>query len=244
MIGLRQKLSLGFGGLLVIILIIGGQSIIQFQELGQSIDVILRENYRSVVACQEMKEALERMDSGILFVLLGYDEEGRKLIFTNEERFEKALKVELGNITVPGEGQKAAALKDLFARYREALDGILTKPPSGEQSRNRYFRELLPLFSAVEGNGGRHPADEPGQHARRQRKGPAAGDVCPAADVPVPGVRYSDRGGFYLLYREVDPPAHRPPDPFRRRDPGGNLDLVVQTDSRMRSAGYRRRSTT
>ena len=58
MFGLRQKLSLGFGGLLLIILIIGGQSIVQFRELGQSIDVILRENYQSVVACQQMKDAI------------------------------------------------------------------------------------------------------------------------------------------------------------------------------------------
>jgi NtrC-family two-component system sensor histidine kinase KinB len=147
MIGLRQKLSLGFGGLLLIILVIGGQSIIQFKDLGQSVDVILRENYRSVVACQEMKEALERMDSGILFVLLGYGGEGKTLIRTNEERFEKALQVELGNITVPGEGEKAMALKGLFALYREAIDGILAKPLSGELTRTRYFRELLPLFS-------------------------------------------------------------------------------------------------
>ena len=27
--------------------------------------MILKENYRSVVACQDMKESLERMDSGI-----------------------------------------------------------------------------------------------------------------------------------------------------------------------------------
>ena len=146
MFGLRQKLSLGFGGLLLITLVIGAQSIIQFRDLGQSVDVILRENYRSVVACQEMKEALERMDSGILFVLMGYHEEGRKLIGTNEERFEKALKVELGNITVPGEGEKAAALQGLFDRYRETLGGMLTKPSSDGISRNRYFRELLPLF--------------------------------------------------------------------------------------------------
>ena len=146
MIGLREKLSLGFGGLLVIILIIGGESIVQFGELGQSIDVILRENYRSVVACQEMKEALERTDSGILFVLMGYGEEGGKLIRTNDERFEKALAIELGNITLPGEGEKAAALKSLFVAYREVLHRIQAMPPGAQQRRDAYFRELLPLF--------------------------------------------------------------------------------------------------
>ncbi len=84
MLGLRQKLSLGFGGLLLIILIIGIQSIIHLTQLGPAIDVILRENYRSVIACQEMKEALERMDSGILFILLGEKEKGTELIQKNE----------------------------------------------------------------------------------------------------------------------------------------------------------------
>ena len=72
MLGLRQKISLGFSALLVIIIVIGTQSILHLSRLGASIDVILRENYRSVIACQQMKEALERIDSGILFVLLGH----------------------------------------------------------------------------------------------------------------------------------------------------------------------------
>ncbi|MCK7492023.1 MAG: hypothetical protein MZW92_10485 [Comamonadaceae bacterium] len=55
---------MGFGALLVIILVIGAQSIHHLSRLGVSIDVILRENYRSVLACQQMKEALERIDSG------------------------------------------------------------------------------------------------------------------------------------------------------------------------------------
>src|SRR5512136_1707483 len=107
MLGLRQKLSLGFGGLLLIILIIGIQSISHLTQLGESIDVILRENYRSVIACQEMKEALERIDSGILFTLNGYQDKGNDLIGKNEQAFEKALQIELNNITLPGEGEKA-----------------------------------------------------------------------------------------------------------------------------------------
>ncbi len=115
MLGLRQKLSLGFGGLLLIILIIGNQSISHLTQLGQSIDVILRENYRSVIACQEMKESLERMDSGILFVFLGEKDKGTELIQKNDAVFEKALQVELNNITLPEEGEKAHHLQDLFS---------------------------------------------------------------------------------------------------------------------------------
>ena len=43
MVTLRHKLFLGFGGLLLIILIVGIQSIIRLTELGHSIDIILRE---------------------------------------------------------------------------------------------------------------------------------------------------------------------------------------------------------
>ncbi len=92
MLGIRQKLSLGFGGLLVVILIIGFQSIVLLTQLGDSIDVILQENYRSVIACQDMKEALERIDSGILFILLGYEQQGSELVNQNTVVFRTALK--------------------------------------------------------------------------------------------------------------------------------------------------------
>jgi NtrC-family two-component system sensor histidine kinase KinB len=104
-VSLRQKLALGFGGILVIIAVIGVHNITRITALGQSIDVILRENFRSVVACQEMKEALERMDSGAVFVLLGAEEKGSEQIARHEALFEKALQSEMGNITLPMEGE-------------------------------------------------------------------------------------------------------------------------------------------
>src|SRR4030043_864527 len=139
MLGLRQKLSLGFGGFLLIILIIGIQSINHLTQLGPSIDVILRENYRSVIACQEMKEALERMDSGILFVLLGEKEKGTELIQKNEAVFEKALQVELNNITLPEEGKRAHYLQDLFKQYKATLRGMQDLKTSINAQRGAYF---------------------------------------------------------------------------------------------------------
>jgi NtrC-family two-component system sensor histidine kinase KinB len=149
MLGLRQKISLGFGGLLVIILLIGIQSIIQLSRLGDSIDVILRENYRSVLASQEIKEALERIDSGILFSLQGYTQKGWEQIRLHEQAFEKALQVELNNITLPGEGEKVALLQKTYRQYKKALPEVVAGSRPIDRRRQIYFDELLPLFDRI-----------------------------------------------------------------------------------------------
>ncbi len=146
---LRQKLLFGFSGLLAVIVLISLHSISRITELGQSIDVILRENYRSVIACQEMKEALERMDSGALFVFLGHEEQGDDLITKNEPLFEKALQTELNNITLPGEGEKAESIRMLFNQYRSML--VVIQDPRAKQNvkRETYFSKLLPIFEKI-----------------------------------------------------------------------------------------------
>jgi len=154
MLGIRQKLSLGFGGLLIIILIIGLQSIIQLTRLGESIDVILRENYRSVIACQDMKEALERMDSGVLFTLLGYSREGTDFIRHNESVFEKALQGELHNITLPGEGEKAHHLQELFEKYRRVLRTAEDLKTPAAERQQVYMTQLFPLFQEIKTTAG------------------------------------------------------------------------------------------
>ncbi len=145
MLNIRKKLSIGFGGLLAVLVIIGSQSIYLISDLGQSIDVILRENYRSVIACQDMKEAIERMDSGALFCLLGY-EEGKTLIDANELKFQKALNFELSNITVPGEKEKAERIRDLYAQYQAVLHEMHNPSISHDSRTAIYFKKQLPLF--------------------------------------------------------------------------------------------------
>ncbi len=149
MLGLRHKLLLGFGGLLMIIALIGIQSIAKVTTLGDAIDVILKENYQSVIACQNMKEALERMDSGILFIISGYEKEGREAIDGNVPVFDKALQIELNNITIPGEGEKAKHLQELFSRYRSMIQNMKDKTLSSERRRQIYFTELFPLFQEI-----------------------------------------------------------------------------------------------
>jgi signal transduction histidine kinase len=149
MFSLRQKLLLVFGGLLLIIVLISIQSIVKVTDLGNAIDIILRENYQSVIACQKMKESLERIDSGALFILSGSEKEGRRAIEGNVPEFEKALQTELDNITLPGEGERATRLQELFVQYRALLQSTVDKTVSPEKRRQIYYTELFPLFRDI-----------------------------------------------------------------------------------------------
>src|SRR5580693_6809528 len=146
---LRTKLALGFGGLLAILVALGLQSVALLSRLGGSIDVILRENYQSVVACQGMKEAIERMDSGALFSLAGEAARGRALAAANVPVFERNLDLELHNITLPGEGELAERLRRLYAQYRPTLERFLAGDGTPAARREVYFKRLLPVFQEI-----------------------------------------------------------------------------------------------
>ncbi len=149
MIELRQKLMLGFGGMLALVVLVSSLAMVLIGELGVSIDLILKENYRSVVACQDMKEALERMDSGTLFTLVGNVNEGNQLIAASSARFKQALKIELGNITLPGEQEKAQRLHTLFERYVASLPGVTAAERPVAERKAEYFARMLPLFMEI-----------------------------------------------------------------------------------------------
>ena len=232
MLGIRGKLSLGFGGLLLIIVIIGVQSIVQFRTLGLSIDVILRENYRSVLACQQMKEALERMDSGALFILLGDAGPGAELIERNKGAFEDALRTELDNLTLPEEGVKAVRIRDLFARYTALLQDVQDLRSSIEHRRAVYFGGLLPVFSKIKDAAGeildmnQKNMSEANEMARA--KASAASRrmhflLMFGAAVAIAFILFTGRWVLRPIRRLTDSAEE-----IRR----GNLDLTVQRDSR------------
>src|SRR5437763_14615701 len=114
---LRTKLLIGLMPLLAIMVALGVWAIVMFSRLGGNIDVILRENYRSVLAAQNMKEALERMDSAILFAVGGQEERALEQFRESRPAFETNLAVERANLTLPGEQRLADALSALYDRH-------------------------------------------------------------------------------------------------------------------------------
>ncbi len=147
---LRTRILIGLLPTLVILTVLGLWAVGMFYRLGGNIDRILRENYRSVLAAQGMKEAVERMDSGLLFVIAGQHERGRRQYAEHRARFLDQLRIEQGNITLPGEQELADNLARWFERYTDAAGRFLELPAGTRPARiDAYFHELLPAFDAI-----------------------------------------------------------------------------------------------
>jgi len=232
MFGLRQKLSLGFGGLLVIIVLIGTQSIRELSELGPSIDVILRENYRSVIACQHMKESLERMDDVALFNMLGYEKLENESITTYERDFEKALRVELNNVTLPQEGEKANLIKKLFSQYKATIQDVIRPSLSAEARRDVYFTKLLPLFQQIKKTAEEihHMNQDNMSEANDRARAKAAAARQRMYFLLFTGAMIA-AGFIYFTGRWILRPITRLID-FTDQIAHGNLQLVIQSSSR------------
>lgn len=73
---LRKKILVGYGITLVLMATVVGWGVINLRTLGSASDAILRENYKSILAAENMIDAIERQDSAALLVVLGYQDEG------------------------------------------------------------------------------------------------------------------------------------------------------------------------
>lgn len=145
---LRAKLLLAQAPLAVALLVFAVAAVHTLDRLGAASNDILKDNFRSVLAAQRMKEALERIDSAVLFHVAGHRREAPALVEANRAKFEQELAVEERNITEPGERDAARRLREGWTRYHAAVARFLAE--SEPQALDRaYFGELNPLFAGL-----------------------------------------------------------------------------------------------
>jgi len=97
---LRAKILLAQTPLAAALVLIALLAALTNASLGRNTASILQDNYRSVLAVEQMKEALDRLDVA---------------------RFEQALSVQRSNVTERGEPAATAALIKAWTAYRDAL---------------------------------------------------------------------------------------------------------------------------
>ena len=145
---LRTRLLLAQVPLALALLVVGALAVATLAGLGESGRRILSDNYRSVLAAQRMKEAIERIDSAALFLVIGEDARGVRQAAENRPRFESELRVEEENITEVGEREAAEQLRRNWNTYQQAFDAFV-QLKSPEQRRDGYLSVLSPAFIHV-----------------------------------------------------------------------------------------------
>ena len=145
---LRWQLLISHLLLGVILLAVMIVAMASFFHLGHSIDRILKNNYDSVIAAENMKETLERQDSAATFYLAGQVQKARRQYGENRPLFEKWSDVEAHNITEVGEQQLSDGLVDGYPVYRRDVERLLyaNPPMPRDQARAYYFGTLEPSF--------------------------------------------------------------------------------------------------
>src|ERR1700752_2711810 len=123
-------------------------SVVVISSLGSHSQLILKDNYRSVLAAQRMKEAIERMDSAALFIVAGERQKGSEQAEKYRPIFEAELKVQEGNITESGEKEFTEGLRAAWGDYQTKFTR-LQKSTSSEEAKQIYFSELESAFYRV-----------------------------------------------------------------------------------------------
>jgi signal transduction histidine kinase len=145
---LKEKLALSYALLIVIILAVSGWAIYHLVHLGRSVDVILVNNYKSILASENMKEALERIDSSAMFLVASHTEKAKAQFAESEKKFEDNYRVAADNITEPGEAEIVSDIKNRYAAYRQAIQSFFDnkRKLTVDQQSADYFGHLEPAF--------------------------------------------------------------------------------------------------
>ena len=144
---LRNKLLLSFLIFIAALVALGVWSAWGLRELGGVSQRIIASNYDSVVAAQDMKESLERMDSAAVFLLLGERVRALSQFNQHHARFDAAFERAANNITETGEAQIIESIRRDRSEYYRRFEAFIAE---GERRRpDEYFQRLEPLFNQI-----------------------------------------------------------------------------------------------
>jgi len=145
MISLRSKLWFGVGGLLAILTIVTLLSIVVLNRYRFALDRVFKENYNSAVYCDAMKRSLDHLNTHALRQLWNQpaDEYNPDAEY---QAFNDNLNLQIGNVTLPGEGDLTQHLANLWRQYHLDYQSFESDPATRQ---NQYPAELLPVYSQM-----------------------------------------------------------------------------------------------
>lgn len=147
---LRKKVLIGYGLALCLVIAVIIWSLTNIVRLGEAAKAILKENYQSILASENMIYSLERQDSAILLLMLNYSDEAVTQFMENENHFLLWLGRAKDNITISGEEKIIENISNGYSVYLVNFTNLKTIVNSDTvQARQYYHETVLPSFKFV-----------------------------------------------------------------------------------------------
>lgn len=143
---LKIKIVLSLSLLILMLLAAGIMSILEFRNIGDSVDKVLKNNYQSIELAKRMTDALEREDSGILLWMIGDRDSGLATIHESDSIIRNAIMESAANITEKEEPRYISDIVEAYNKYHTSVLQTAEDKGSLEESKTRYKTETQPLF--------------------------------------------------------------------------------------------------
>jgi signal transduction histidine kinase len=147
---LRGKLIVGFGGVLLILLVVSALSIVVLTRYSHALDRVFSENYDSAIYCGRMKQAIDGLSARAQRIL--WDNPGPTQpddATALQQQFDQSLRLQFANITLRGEKSLTERIQSLWNVYRSTYARFDSAP--GSAARLKIFRDdLIPQSQELE----------------------------------------------------------------------------------------------
>ncbi len=150
---LKAKILIGYGVAFAFMGLVVAWAVTNLVSLGKATDAILHENYRSILAAENMVDELERQDSGILIMFLGAGEKGIDQFRESEKVFFEWLARAKDNTTIKGEAELVQSIETDYSKYRRQFSRLTELRNTAKipirSSLTTYQESVHPLFAKV-----------------------------------------------------------------------------------------------
>lgn len=145
--GIRLKIITGFVILASLLVISGLISIYELTKLGNSVNTLINDNYRSIDYSKQMSLSLEQQKKAIIMAINGENEKAISLFSTSKHDFEENLRNAANNLTVPGEINYVDSIALFFSNYAPIAESFIKDP---KHNINIYLNDIQPRVWSIQ----------------------------------------------------------------------------------------------
>ncbi|MCB0260891.1 MAG: hypothetical protein KDH97_10145 [Calditrichaeota bacterium] len=232
---LRFKILSGFFALALMLALAGVWSIYELNTIGTSAHDMLKDNYQSVHAANTMLEALEREDSGILLLMLGKWEEGRRILDSGDSLFWSGFDIAQHNLTIPGEKRYIDIIREKYNNFKQVWEKPIVSTYK-ERNVDWYFENIHADFLAVKSaiNDLRHINSETMYRTATSIKDRSNRAVMPGIIAITAALVFGSLFNFFINYYVVNPLLRINRALREYLQEGQPLDIEIETNDELK----------